>query len=87
MDYSQLDKVRRTTTPLQLDTVEAFARGRISRREFIQRATVVGLADELLAQFALDLPPAVLVVRERAVPAMRSLPKQVQGSEAPRRQP
>jgi peptide/nickel transport system substrate-binding protein len=44
MDYSQLDKVRRSTTPLQLDTVEAFARGRISRREFIQRATVVGLS-------------------------------------------
>lgn len=44
MDYSQLDKVRRTTTPLQLDTVEAFARGRLTRREFIQRATVVGLS-------------------------------------------
>jgi peptide/nickel transport system substrate-binding protein len=44
MDYSQLDKVRRSTTPLQLDTVEAFARGRITRREFIQRATVVGLS-------------------------------------------
>jgi peptide/nickel transport system substrate-binding protein len=44
MDYSQLDKVRRSTTPLQLDTVEAFARGRIGRREFIKRATVVGLS-------------------------------------------
>ena len=40
MDYSELDKVRRTTTPLQLDAVEAFARGRLSRREFIQRGTV-----------------------------------------------
>ena len=40
----QLDKVRRSTTPLQLDVVESFARGRISRREFIQRATVVGLS-------------------------------------------
>ena len=44
MDYSQLDKVRRETTPLQLDTVEAFASGRIGRREFIKRATVVGLS-------------------------------------------
>ncbi len=44
MDYSQLDKVRRSTTPLQLDTVEAFARGRLSRREFIKRGTMVGLS-------------------------------------------
>lgn len=44
MDYSKLDKVRRSTTPLQLDVVEAFARGRLSRREFIQRATVLGLS-------------------------------------------
>ena len=44
MDYSRLDDVRRQTTPLQLDVVEAYARERISRREFIQRATVVGLS-------------------------------------------
>jgi peptide/nickel transport system substrate-binding protein len=44
MDFSRLDKVRRSTTPLQLDTVEAFARGRLSRREFIQRGTMLGLS-------------------------------------------
>jgi peptide/nickel transport system substrate-binding protein len=44
MDYSQLDKVRRTAVPLQLDAVEAFAAGRLSRREFIQRATILGLS-------------------------------------------
>ncbi len=44
MDYSQLDKVRRKAVPLQLDVVEAFAAGRLSRREFIQRATVLGLS-------------------------------------------
>ena len=44
MDYSQLDKVRRTAAPLQLDAVEAFAAGRLSRREFIQRATILGLS-------------------------------------------
>lgn len=44
MDYSQLDKVRRRAVPLQLDVVEAFAAGRLSRREFIQRATIVGLS-------------------------------------------
>ncbi|MBA2718449.1 MAG: ABC transporter substrate-binding protein [Chloroflexi bacterium] len=43
MDYSTLDEVRRTTTPLQLDTVEAFARGTISRREFVRRGLLIGL--------------------------------------------
>jgi len=44
MDYLKLDKVRTTTTPLQLDVVEAFANGRLNRRQFIQRATVLGLS-------------------------------------------
>ena len=44
MDYSELDKVRRSTTPLQLDVVESFVDGRLSRREFIQRGTIVGLS-------------------------------------------
>ncbi len=44
MDYLKLDKVRKSTTPLQLDVVEAFAQGRLSRRQFIKRATVVGLS-------------------------------------------
>jgi peptide/nickel transport system substrate-binding protein len=49
MDYSRLDDVRRQTTPLQLDVVEAYARERISRREFIQRATIVGLSTTSIA--------------------------------------
>lgn len=44
MDYSELDKVRQTTTPLQLDVVESFAQGRLSRREFIRRGTILGLS-------------------------------------------
>jgi peptide/nickel transport system substrate-binding protein len=44
MDYSKLDKVRRSAVPLQLDVVEAFMAGRLSRREFIQRGTIVGLS-------------------------------------------
>jgi peptide/nickel transport system substrate-binding protein len=44
MDYSELDKVRRSTTPLQLDIVESFVHGRLSRREFIQRGTIIGLS-------------------------------------------
>jgi peptide/nickel transport system substrate-binding protein len=44
MDYSRLDLVRRSATPLELDLVEHFAQGRITRRQFIQRASVIGLS-------------------------------------------
>ena len=44
MDYSQLDKVRRSTTPLQLDVVESYVNGRIGRREFLKRGTIIGLS-------------------------------------------
>jgi peptide/nickel transport system substrate-binding protein len=45
MDYTRLDAVRRKSrSPLQLDVVEAFAAGRLSRREFIIRGSVVGLS-------------------------------------------
>jgi peptide/nickel transport system substrate-binding protein len=43
MDYSRLDPLRRTSSPLQLDLVEAFAQGRITRREFMRRGVVLGL--------------------------------------------
>ena len=44
MDFSRLDRVRRSATPLELDVVEAYANGRITRRQFIQRASVIGLS-------------------------------------------
>ena len=44
MDYRGLDPIRRSVNPVQLDLVEQFARGRITRRQFIKRATVVGLS-------------------------------------------
>ena len=44
MDYTRLDRVRRSATPLELDVVEAYANGRMTRRQFIQRATVIGLS-------------------------------------------
>lgn len=44
MDFSRLDPLRREASPLQLDIVEAFAQGRLSRREFIRRGTLVGLS-------------------------------------------
>jgi len=44
MDYPKLDKVRRSAAPVQLDVVEAFAAGRLSRREFMQRGAIGGLS-------------------------------------------
>ena len=44
MDYLRLDGVRGRTTPLQLDVVESYAQGKLTRRQFIRRATVLGLS-------------------------------------------
>ena len=44
MDYSRLDFVRRSATPVELDLVESFAQGRITRRQFVKRAAVIGLS-------------------------------------------
>jgi peptide/nickel transport system substrate-binding protein len=44
MDYSRLDRVRRSATPLELDLVENYAQGRITRRQFVKRAAVIGLS-------------------------------------------
>ncbi len=44
MDYTRLDRVRRSASAQELDLVESFARGRINRRQFIKRAAVIGLS-------------------------------------------
>ena len=44
MDYSRLDRVRRSATSLELDLVENYALGKITRRQFVKRATVIGLS-------------------------------------------
>jgi len=44
MDYSRLDPIRRRASAQELDLVESFAQGRISRRSFMKRATIIGLS-------------------------------------------
>jgi peptide/nickel transport system substrate-binding protein len=44
MDYRRLDEVRRSTGGQQLDVIEQFAQGRITRRQFINRAFVIGIS-------------------------------------------
>jgi peptide/nickel transport system substrate-binding protein len=43
-DFRRLDEARRDAVPLQLDVIEAYASGRLTRRDFIRRGTVVGLS-------------------------------------------
>ncbi|HEV8281891.1 MAG TPA: ABC transporter substrate-binding protein [Candidatus Limnocylindrales bacterium] len=63
MDYSRLDRVRRSATPMELDLVESFAQGKITRRQFINRATVIGLSLPAIGAViaACSTPPAASV--------------------------
>ena len=72
MDFSRLDRVRRSATPLELDVVEAYANGRITRRQFIQRATVIGLS-----------LPAISAVIAACGPAASSAAPPATGSAGP----
>jgi peptide/nickel transport system substrate-binding protein len=60
MDYSRLDRVRRSATPMEIDLVENFAQGKITRRQFINRATVIGLSLPTIGAViaACSTPPA-----------------------------
>ena len=44
MDFRVFDRARRQVGPLQLDLVESYAKGVVSRREFVRRGTVIGLS-------------------------------------------
>ncbi|MDX6593652.1 MAG: peptide/nickel transport system substrate-binding protein [Gaiellales bacterium] len=48
-DYRKLDPIRAKAQPLQLDLIETYAKGRINRRDFIRRGTVLGLSMGTLA--------------------------------------
>ena len=48
-DFKSYDRVRRSASPLQLDLVEAFAAGRVSRREFVRLGLMLGMTTAALA--------------------------------------
>ncbi len=48
MDYRLFDSVRRQASPVEVDLVESYARGRISRRAFVSRASMIGLGAPLI---------------------------------------
>ena len=62
MDWKRFDRVRREVGPVQLDLVESYAQGRITRRQFTKRAAVIGLSlpfvGAVLSAFGDDLAAA-----------------------------
>ena len=44
MDWKRFDRARRTVGPEELDLIESYAEGRINRRDFVRRGTVIGLS-------------------------------------------
>lgn len=44
MDWKRFDRARRQAGPVQVDLVEAYAKGRINRRDFVKRGTIIGLS-------------------------------------------
>jgi peptide/nickel transport system substrate-binding protein len=49
MDYRVFDRVRRNVTPIELETIESFAQGRLPRREFLRRGSMIGLSLPVMA--------------------------------------
>ncbi len=49
MDFKSFDRARRNAAPLELDLIESFAQGKVSRRAFIKRGTIIGLSAPLMA--------------------------------------
>ncbi|MDO8365095.1 MAG: ABC transporter substrate-binding protein [Actinomycetota bacterium] len=44
MDYSLFDRARRNASPVEIELVEAYAKGQVTRRAFVQRGSVIGLS-------------------------------------------
>ena len=44
MDWKRLDKARGSVGPVELDLIESYAQGKVTRRDFVKRGTVIGLS-------------------------------------------
>ncbi|WP_040492615.1 ABC transporter substrate-binding protein [Ilumatobacter nonamiensis] len=44
MDWKRLDSARRSTGPIEVDLIEAYAQGKIKRRDFVKRGAMIGLS-------------------------------------------
>jgi len=44
MDFKRLDAARSSVGPIELDLIESYAQGKVSRRNFVKRGTIIGLS-------------------------------------------
>ena len=44
MDFNVFDRARRSVSAIELDHIESYAQGRISRRDFVTRGSIIGLS-------------------------------------------
>ena len=44
MDWKRLDRARSSVGPVELDLIESYAQGKINRRDFVKRGTIIGLS-------------------------------------------
>jgi peptide/nickel transport system substrate-binding protein len=44
MDWKRFDRARENVTPVELDLIEHYAQGKIRRRDFLKRGTIIGLS-------------------------------------------
>lgn len=44
MNWLRLDRARRNANPIELDLIENYAAGKVSRRDFVRRGTIIGLS-------------------------------------------
>jgi peptide/nickel transport system substrate-binding protein len=44
MDWKRFDRARRDATAIELDLIESYAQGKVSRRDFVKRGTIIGLS-------------------------------------------
>lgn len=48
MDWKRIDQARRAGGPIEADLIEAYAKGKINRRNFVKRGAIVGLSAPLM---------------------------------------
>ncbi len=44
MDWKRFDRARSEASPIELDLIESYAQGKVSRRNFVKRGTMIGLS-------------------------------------------
>ena len=49
MDWKRFDSIRRGASPLEVDLIESYAAGKISRRDFTKRGAIIGLGMTTMA--------------------------------------